>query len=293
MSLNYELTCMDKNCVFLDMLADFVSCSPAPPLCHASLQRARSFNNPSPLAGLLFQSRGDFGEWCVDGKPWCLPESHLAIGCTHRGSSSPVPRKPVELWAVALNLEGISAFDFLWENPVRQTTLTSNPGGLTAAFEKTGIRFSDPLYTDPLLLKASLLELFAVARREFTRTPPQNLNRPAPVTRAIGWMGAHSHDPEITLDAVASAAGLSIYHFGRTFRETMGMSPMQYLRKLRVRQSCGLLRGTALRINEIAHAVGFRDPLYFSRLFREINGKSPLAFRKEAGSFTPPSAARE
>lgn len=282
---------MDKKCVFMDMLAEFVSCSPAPPLCHAALQRTRSFNNPSPFAGLLFQARGDFGDWCVDGKPWRLPENHLAIGCCHRGSASPEPAKPVELWAVAFNLEGISVFDFLWEVPVRETTPVSNPARLTAAFEKTANRFSDPLHADPLLLKASLLELFAVAGSEFTRAPQQSLSRPDAVTRAIEWMGAHSHDPEITLDAVADAAGLSLYHFGRTFRKTMGMSPMQYLRELRVRQSCGLLEGTALRINEIAHAVGFRDPLHFSRVFHDINGISPMVFRKKAENLKPRAAS--
>jgi AraC-like DNA-binding protein len=282
---------MDKNCVFMDRIAEFVSCSPAPPLFYAALQRTRSFNNPSPLAGLIFQARGDFGEWRVAGKPWFLPENHLSIGCCHHGSASPEPAKPVELWAVAFNLEGISAFDFLWEVPVRETTPVSNPARLTAAFEKTANRFSDPHHADPLLLKASLLELFAVARSEFTRTPQQSLSRPDAVTRAIEWMGAHSHAPEITLDAVAAAAGLSLYHFGRTFRETMGMSPMQYLRELRVCKSCGLLQGTALRINEIAHAVGFRDPLHFSRVFHEINGISPLAFRKEAGNLTRPRAS--
>lgn len=279
---------MDKKCVFMDMLAEFVSCSSAPPLCHAALQRTRSFNNPSPLAGLLFQARGDFGDWCVDGKPWHLLENHLAIACCHRGSASPEPAKPVELWAVAFNLEGISDFDFLWEVPVRETTPVSNPARLTAAFEKTANLFSDPIHADPLLLKASLLELFAVAGSEFKRAPQQSLSTPDAVTRAIEWMRAHSHDPEITLDAVAAAAGLSLYHFGRTFRETMGVSPMQYLRELRVRQSCGLLQGTALRINEIAHAVGFRDPLHFSRVFHEINGISPLAFRKEAEKLKTP-----
>jgi AraC-like DNA-binding protein len=271
---------MDKTCVFLDELAEWVSLSPSPPLCHAARQRTRSFNKPSPLAGLLFQASGDFGEWRVAGKPWFLPVNHLAVGCTHHGSASPEPKDSAELWAVAFNLSGVSAFDYLWKSPVRETTQVGDPARLIAAFQKTANRFVATGNVDPLFIKAALLELFAVARSEFRKSATDIGRRPLAVEQALDWMGDHFHDPEVTLADVADAAGLSMHHFGRTFREVMGESTMTYLRKLRIRHSCGLLQGTALRVNEIARTVGFADPLHFSRIFHETTGKSPRLFRR-------------
>lgn len=270
---------MDKRCEFLDRLAEWVSCASAPPLYHAALQRTRSFNNPSPLAGLVFQALGDFGEWRTEGRPWRLPANHLAIGCCHQGSASPEPTGPVELWAVAFNLEGIPEFDDLWENPVREKTPVSNPTRLTAAFRRTATLFLEAGRTDPLRIKAALLDLFAAARDEFRQGPGMAQLRPAAVEQALDWMADHFHEPDLALKDLAAAAGLSRHHFGRAFRETMGETAMQYLRGLRIRHSAGLLQGTALRINEIAFAVGFRDPLHFSRVFHALTGKSPRAFR--------------
>ncbi len=274
---------MDKTCVFLDELAEWVSCSRTPALCYAALHRTRSFNKPSPLAGFMFQASGDFGEWRVGGKPWLLPVNHLSIGCSHQGSYSPEPRKPVELWAVAFNLAGVAAFDYLWKAPVRATTPVADPARLIAAFQKTAIRFVAAGNADPLFLKSALLELCAVIRSEFRKSSSETVRGPLAVEQALDWMGEHFHDPDITLADIAGAAGLSLHHFGRTFREVMGESTMSYLRKLRIRHSCGLLQGTALRVNEIARAVGFSDPLHFSRVFHSTTGKSPRLFRNHPG----------
>ena len=269
---------MDKICDFIDRMAEWMSTSSRIPICYAALQRTRSFNRPAPLAGFLYQASGDFGEWTVGGKPWLFPVNHLSVGCCHKGSASPFPVHPVELWAVAFNLEGIPAFDDLWDAPVRGKTLVSDPASLTSTFQKTARLFIDRDNTDPLCLKAAVLELFAAARREFSQIKPK---RHAAVDRAIDWMSRHFHEPEIKLTDVANAAGLSPHHFGRIFTRATGESTMQYLRKLRIRHSCGLLQGTTLRVNEIAFAVGFNDPLHFSRVFHQHTGKSPRDFRSE------------
>lgn len=273
---------MDKTCILLDKLADWVHCRPAPPLLHAALQRTRSFNTPSPLAGLLFQASGDFGEWRVGDKPWRLPENHLSVGCCHQGTASPEPRQPVELWAVAFDLSGVREFDFLWDSPLRQSTFVNDPVRLTSAFQKVARRFLEANGADPFLLKAALLELFAAARQEFSVSSSGTApSRPA-IDAALEWMAGNFHRPDVGLADVAAAAGMSIHHFGRTFSMTMGKTPMRYLRNLRIRHSCALLRGTSLRINEIADNSGFRDPLHFSRVFHSVTGDCPRDFRRRA-----------
>lgn len=83
----------------------------------------------------------------------------------------------------------------------------------------------------------------------------------------------------IGLDDIAAAAGISINHLGRQFKVATGMTPIHYLQNVRMEAARELLL-TDLKIAEVAHLVGIEDPYYFSRVFRRINGFSPLAYRK-------------
>jgi len=60
-----------------------------------------------------------------------------------------------------------------------------------------------------------------------------------------------------------------------------GLSPTIYVRRIRMRKSKILLRTTTLSISEIAYAVGFNEPAFFSRNFKDFYGKSPVEFRAE------------
>jgi AraC family transcriptional regulator, arabinose operon regulatory protein len=60
----------------------------------------------------------------------------------------------------------------------------------------------------------------------------------------------------------------------------MGTSPMQYLRTVRVEAAKRLLVTIETPVGEVAAQVGFEDPLYFSRVFRKVTGKSPTAYRE-------------
>ena len=88
------------------------------------------------------------------------------------------------------------------------------------------------------------------------------------------------NDPTLTLPELASAAGLSIDHFGRLFKSRVGLAPMAYVRRLRLREAALMLRQTGHRIEEIAASVGYPDPLYFSRLFSREFGIGPRGYRK-------------
>ena len=64
------------------------------------------------------------------------------------------------------------------------------------------------------------------------------------------------------------------------FHQRTGFSPLEYLTRLRLNHASQLMAETALSIAEIARAVGYEDPLYFSRLFRRKMGVSPTEFRQ-------------
>ena len=78
---------------------------------------------------------------------------------------------------------------------------------------------------------------------------------------------------EIDFVALAECSGVSSRHFRRLFREATGLAPQQYLLNLRLNEAKRLL-GT-MPISEVSYKVGFDNPLYFSRLFKEKIGVSP------------------
>lgn len=83
-----------------------------------------------------------------------------------------------------------------------------------------------------------------------------------------------------SLSEMARKAGFSIPHYIALFRARMGTSPANYFLRLKIQRACHLLDTTSLPIKTIADQTGFSDPYYFSRLFRNVMGRSPRAYRK-------------
>ncbi len=87
----------------------------------------------------------------------------------------------------------------------------------------------------------------------------------------------------LTLAQVAGAAGLSVPHFCAMFKRQINCGPMEFFARLKMQRACELLAGTRLGIAEIAYGLGFEDPLYFSKRFRQHVGTSPTSHRRRAG----------
>jgi AraC-like DNA-binding protein len=84
----------------------------------------------------------------------------------------------------------------------------------------------------------------------------------------------------VTRDELARCANLSPARFNTVFRETMGLPPMAYVRKLRMQKAMQLLRRGGLNVSQAAHALGYCDPFHFSRQFKMAAGMSPSAWRE-------------
>ncbi len=96
---------------------------------------------------------------------------------------------------------------------------------------------------------------------------------------AAHWIDAHS-DGEVDLESAAREAGLSAFHFLRSFAAVLGVTPHQYLVRSRLRRAARLLAEDERPITEIAFAVGFGDLSNFVRTFHRAAGVSPRAFRR-------------
>jgi signal transduction histidine kinase/DNA-binding response OmpR family regulator/ABC-type sugar transport system substrate-binding protein len=99
------------------------------------------------------------------------------------------------------------------------------------------------------------------------------------VRKAVAYLHEHYADP-ISRGDVASYVGLSESHLTRCFRQEMGVTPIVYLNRYRVRQAKALLKAGDKSITEVAMEVGFSDSHYFARVFRREAGVSPRAYQR-------------
>lgn len=107
--------------------------------------------------------------------------------------------------------------------------------------------------------------------------PPSALAR---VTRAVRRIERNADTP-LTLRALAGDAGLSPYHFLRTFEGLTGVTPHQYLRRARLRHAAVQLTTGQARIVDVAFDSGFGDISNFNRAFRAEFGVNPRLYRAQ------------
>jgi LacI family transcriptional regulator len=105
------------------------------------------------------------------------------------------------------------------------------------------------------------------------------------LSRALRYIRDHSRRA-IGVADVARSAGLSRRALERRFRNEIGVSILDQIRKARTDQICKMLVETSLPVGEIAESLGFEDVQHFARYFRSAREMSPLAFRKTYGKQT-------
>lgn len=88
-----------------------------------------------------------------------------------------------------------------------------------------------------------------------------------------------SYAEPLDLDAIASAAGYSRFHFVRAFRGAYGRTPRDYLSARRIERARDLLRTANLTVTEVCFLVGFSSLGSFSALFKREMGVTPSEYR--------------
>jgi AraC family transcriptional regulator len=95
----------------------------------------------------------------------------------------------------------------------------------------------------------------------------------------------------ISLDELASQAGVSRFHFARQFRLSTGESAMGYLRRMRIERSKSILQSRGSSIAEVAARLGFSDQSHFTRIFGRLVGVSPGSFARRVNWSSRPGLA--
>ncbi len=131
-------------------------------------------------------------------------------------------------------------------------------------------------------LKTSLVQLllFISKNEHQLEAPPFDYANPTHrmVSEITGYIN-NNYSEDITLDKIASMFHISPCYFSRAFKRDTGFSFTEYLNNVRIKEVQKLLDHSDMSILEISEAVGFNSNTHFGRVFKNIIGMSPLAYK--------------
>lgn len=84
----------------------------------------------------------------------------------------------------------------------------------------------------------------------------------------------------ITLDEIAAKLNITPEYLGTRFHKELGVNFSTYMKNFRIAKAKEMLIGTQLKLKEISGQVGYSDPKYFSKVFKETTGQLPADYRK-------------
>ncbi|MGI4791134.1 MAG: helix-turn-helix domain-containing protein [Janthinobacterium lividum] len=139
-----------------------------------------------------------------------------------------------------------------------------------------------------LLARGLFLRLLVhLARRYAEAAPQQPANdlqassvQEATVAAAVRYLDEHFSEP-LRVEQVAASVFLSPDRFTEVFARTMGRTPRDYIRHLRIERARALLTTTNSSISDIGQQSGFGEAAYFTRAFRAATGLTPRAYRSQ------------
>ena len=101
------------------------------------------------------------------------------------------------------------------------------------------------------------------------------------VESALEYIDRNYTDENISLNAVAKAINVSTNYLSAIFSQSMGLSFVEYLTQKRMTRAKQLLRQSRKKTSEIAAEIGYKDPHYFSFVFKKTQGCTPREYRGE------------
>ena len=124
------------------------------------------------------------------------------------------------------------------------------------------------------------LELLILLSRKCKSAHGKSYDHTFQISRIIGYF-EKNYSRKITLEELAKISNMSKSTMRRRFTEVTGISPIDYLLKLRLEKSITLLISTHMSITDIAFNTGFEDSNYFARQFHKFTGFTPSKLRKQ------------
>ena len=196
-------------------------------------------------------------------------------------------------WEKIMELKGV--FDFLLVEPFYRTEtktreiihLTPVNSEILESLLRKMIEEQDRNHMSlELILKSYLLIFLCTLDRIWeehcSKSPLSFTNKRNLLVAALSYINSNFNN-DISVENLASKVYLSPNHFRKIFKESTGLSPIEYINNIRIAKAINLLsEDKNISISEIGEAVGILDQNYFSRLFKHALGCSPREFRERS-----------
>jgi len=134
-----------------------------------------------------------------------------------------------------------------------------------------------------LYIKILMIELFIFLIRTLEESPHLYLVHPSPLHNKISDIIRYinnNYDHNLSLISLSEKFNISPYYLSRVFKEITGFSYTEYISILRIKKAKELLMKTQLNVTEIAKMIGYNNINQFGRIFKNMTGIPPTAFRK-------------
>jgi AraC-like DNA-binding protein len=226
--------------------------------------------------------------YCTDGSGWCElsgerhvvgPGDLLVIPPEASHAYGADPRKPWSIYWV--HVAGSSLKTMLPELAIsadRPVVRIGQDPELGSLFGEI-IDVLEHGYTQAHLVYSSRVLSHLLGLMIWRRQQEWHGARPRQsMAQSIAYMKRHLRQ-RLRVSQLAAVANLSPPHFNVLFKRHTGYSPMDYFIRLRMHEACRLLDHTDLSVKQIAAALGYDDPFYFSRIFKALNDIAPSEYR--------------
>lgn len=130
-------------------------------------------------------------------------------------------------------------------------------------------------------VSALFQQLLIYLARSYSESAQKGARDLISMSRVLTYLDTEYHSPDISFDQLARMAFMSKSTFLRSFKNTTGRTPIDYLVHLRISKARDIMMNEKKRVQDLAEAVGFTDSNYFSRKFKEIMGGSPRQFYRK------------
>lgn len=152
--------------------------------------------------------------------------------------------------------------------------------GIRLAFSQSDYPRLEDLQASGLL--RLLLHKLSMLNLDFLPSGPQDVPDIERGVRQAERLLSTQYHQQLSIGQLAGTLGYHRAHLSKAFRQHTGLSPKQYLMKVRMEKAKSLMN-TSFSIHEIASSVGFNDALYFSKQFRKWTGLTPSEYRAGLG----------
>lgn len=241
--------------------------------CYLTLAQGQTVTHTEPMRlsreqgrmfyGFIHLLKGDLQYQFPDGSNMHIREGQMVY----------VPKycRYISIYPSAQTMVAVLNFDLSWDStlqlPKTVTVLTGDPQRFFKGFT------NQRLPMNSLQCAARVYELLDI----LLQNPPQIAKKYRRLQPAIEYIEKHPV-MDVDVDFYANLCGMSNSGFRRSFREHVGVSPIEYRNDLRLRYAKMLLTSGEYSVEEAARQSGFHNISFFYRLFRRKFGSSPGKF---------------